>query len=544
MTGFTGSGGAIAVEAIKRFGTDVVFTLSGGHVFPIYEACAKGDGVTLIDTRHEQAATFAAEGYAKLTRKPGVAVLTAGPGVTNGVSAVTSARFNGSPVVVLGGRAGQANWGAGSLQEFDHVPVLAPVTKRATTATSTAAVGAEVDAAVLAAITPHRGPAFCDLPLDVMFGQATVDLPDPVLPVPVAADPDDIAAVARLLAAAVRPVLISGSAVWFEGAWEAMRSLARDAQVPVFCNGLGRGTIPAENPLAFSRARSMALREADLVIVAGTPLDFRLGFGNFGDADVVHLVDSPGEVAGHVELAASAAGDLASTFEGVAAGYAALPGRRPDTRPWLARLGEVEAAKRDEQRAVLEADTAPLHPGRVYGELLPRLDRDAVVIGDGGDFVSYAGKFVDSYEPGCWLDPGPFGCLGTGAGYAMAARLVHPDRQVVLLSGDGAFGFNGLDLDTLVRHDLPVVVIVGNNGIWGLEKHPMQAMYGYDVACDLRQDTRYDLVMTALGGHGELVEKPTELGPAIDRAFGAGVPAVVNVLTDPTDAYPRSSSLA
>lgn len=543
MTEFTGSGGAIAVEVLKGYGTDVVFTLSGGHVFPVHDACAQG-GVALIDTRHEQSATFAAEGYAKLTRRPGVAVLTAGPGVTNGVSAVTSAKFNGSPLVVLGGRAGQANWGAGSLQEFDHVPVLAPITKRAATATSASAVGAEVDAAVLAAISPHRGPAFCDLPLDVVFGRATVDLPAPGAPVRVEADPDDVAAVAQLLATAERPVLVAGSAVWFEGAWEAMQALVREARVPVFCNGLGRGTIPADDPLAFSRARSVGLSEADLVIVAGTPLDFRLGFGHFGAAAVVHVADSPGEVAGHVELAAKAAGDLSSTFTGVAAAYASLPGRRPDTRPWLDRLGDVEAAKRHEQQVVLEADAAPLHPARVYGELIPRLDRDAIVIGDGGDFVSYAGKFVDSYEPGCWLDPGPFGCLGTGPGYAMAARLVHPDRQVVLLSGDGAFGFSGLDLDTLVRHDLPVVVIVGNNGIWGLEKHPMQAMYGYDVACDLRQDTRYDLVMTALGGHGELVEKPADLGPAIDRAFAAGVPAVVNVLTDPGDAYPRSSSLA
>ncbi|MBX7161839.1 MAG: hypothetical protein K1X95_16245, partial [Acidimicrobiia bacterium] len=299
-----------------------------------------------------------------------------------------------------------------------------------------------------------------------------------------------------------------------------------------------------DDPLAFSRARSVALREADAVVVAGTPLDFRLGFGDFGGAAVAHLVDHLDGVAAHVDLAAKAAGDLGLVFEGVAAAYGSATHTRHDHTPWLEHLRDVESAKRRDERAVLEADTAPLHPARVYGELLARLDRDAIVIGDGGDFVSYAGKFVDSYEPGCWLDPGPFGCLGTGPGYAIAARHVHPDRQVVLLSGDGGFGFSGLDLDTLVRYDLPVVVIVGNNGIWGLEKHPMQAMYGYDVACDLRHETRYDLVMEALGGHGELVSTPAELGPAIDRAFACDAPAVVNVLTDPADAYPRSSSLA
>ncbi|MBX7161042.1 MAG: hypothetical protein K1X95_12190, partial [Acidimicrobiia bacterium] len=297
MAEFTGSGGAIAVEAFKRYGTDVLFTLSGAHVFPLYDACAKGDGVALIDTRHEQTATFAAEGYAKLTRRPGVAALTAGPGVTNGVSAVTSARFNGSPLVVIGGRAGQARWGAGSLQEFDHVPVMTPITKRATTAVSTEAIGTEVDAAVRAAITPHRGPTFCDLPLDVVFGHATVDFDDAAPPPRVAPDPDDVAAVAALLAGAERPVLVSGSAVWFEGAWEQMRTLAREVQVPVFANGLGRGTIAADDPLAFSRARSVALREADAVVVAGTPLDFRLGFGDFGGAAVAHLVDHPDGVA-------------------------------------------------------------------------------------------------------------------------------------------------------------------------------------------------------------------------------------------------------
>jgi acetolactate synthase-1/2/3 large subunit len=192
----------------------------------------------------------------------------------------------------------------------------------------------------------------------------------------------------------------------------------------------------------------------------------------------------------------------------------------------------------------LSSDAFPIHPARVYGELRPRLDRDAVVIGDGGDFVSYAGKLVDSFQPGCWLDPGPYGCLGTGLGYAAAARVARPDSQVVLLLGDGAAGFSLIDVDTLVRHDLPVVIIVGNNGIWGLEKHPMKAIYGYDVAADLQPGCRYDQVVVALGGGGELVEKPGDLGPALDRAFAAGGPYVVNVLTDPAVAYPRSSNLA
>jgi acetolactate synthase-1/2/3 large subunit len=217
---------------------------------------------------------------------------------------------------------------------------------------------------------------------------------------------------------------------------------------------------------------------------------------------------------------------------------------RADHQPWIAKLRDEEMRRRAAEQAELEADTDPIHPARIYGELRTRLARDAIVIGDGGDFVSYAGKLVDSYEPGCWMDPGPFGCLGTGLGYAIAARVVHPDRQVVLLQGDGALGFSGMDYDTLVRHGLPVVGIVGNNGIWGLEKHPMQMIYGYDVAADLQAGCRYDRVVEGLGGAGETVEHPGDLGPALDRAFAAGVPYLVNVITDPAVAYPRSSNLA
>jgi acetolactate synthase-1/2/3 large subunit len=203
-----------------------------------------------------------------------------------------------------------------------------------------------------------------------------------------------------------------------------------------------------------------------------------------------------------------------------------------------------ESEKRVAERAELEDDRVPLHPLRVYGELREVLDRDAIIVCDGGDFVSYAGRVIDSFEPGCWLDPGPFGCLGTGPGYALAAKLARPDRQVVLLLGDGAFGFAGMEYDTLVRHGVDVVGVMGNNGIWGLEHHPMTFLYGYSVAAELRPETRYDEVVEALGGYGELVRTPDELRPALERAFGAGKPALINAITDPSVAYPRKSNLA
>lgn len=535
--------GHLAVRALKGAGVAHLFTLSGGHLFPLYDGC-RHEGVRLVDTRHEQAATFAAEGLAKLTRRPQVAALTAGPGVTNGMSAVATARFGGSPLLVIGGRAPASTWGTGSLQELDHVAFMAPVTKLAGTARDPAGVAVDVLDALRTAATPHRGPAFVDIPLDVVFAPAAEDTvpawSDPA-PEPVDTDALDVAAAA--LAAAERPVLVAGTDVWLGSAADALRALVESAGVPVLLNGMGRGLVGPDHPLAIARARRTALGEADLVVVAGTPLDFRLGFGRFGGAGVVHLADSPGGLAAHVGLTAGVAGDLATALLGLADQAGGPTGDLAAARAaWAGRLRDEERAARARERDLLEADADPIHPARVYGELRRALDPDAVVIGDGGDFVSFAGKYLDSRTPGCWLDPGPFGCLGTGMGYAIAARLARPAAQVCALLGDGAAGFGLMDADTLVRHALPAVMVVGNNGVWGLEKGPMQMLYGYDVVADLDQQTRYDDVVRALGGAGETVARPEDLGAALDRAFASGVPYLVNVLTDAAAAYPRSTT--
>jgi acetolactate synthase-1/2/3 large subunit len=250
------------------------------------------------------------------------------------------------------------------------------------------------------------------------------------------------------------------------------------------------------------------------------------------------VADAPGQIATHCTLTASAAGDLAAFFTGLGSSRAA----RATARDWLTRLRDAVRAAGRADLDLLASEACPIHPMRVYGELSRLLDDDAVVIGDGGDFVSYAGKYVEPGRPGGWLDPGPYGCLGTGLGYAIAARIARPSAQVAVLLGDGAAGFSLMDADTLVRHRLPVVMICGNNGIWGLEKHPMRALYGYDVAADLQPKCRYDDVVRALGGAGELVTEPGQIAPALRRAFGAGVPYLVNVITDPDVAYPRSTS--
>jgi acetolactate synthase-1/2/3 large subunit len=542
VTRITGHGGAHAVAVAQRYGVTAMFTLSGGHVFPLYDAAVKADPtLRLVDVRHEQTAVFAAEATARLTRTPGLAVVTAGPGVTNSVSAVTSAWFNGAPLVVLGGRAPDYLWGRGALQEMDHVPLLAPVTKRSWTEHDTPLVAATVNEAFRIALTPHRGPVFCDFPLETIYGEAETELPTGGPPAAAPPDPGDVSRIAKLLSAARRPVLVLGSDVWLGRAEDAARQAAEALRLPVITNGQARGVLPGGHELLVTRARSIALTQADLVIVVGAPLDFRLRYGSFGPeqepAKVVHVADAPGILAGHCPLAATAAGDLAAFFTGLA--DEARPASDAD---WLPRLQEATRAALAVDAPLLTSDAEPVHPVRVYGELLKALDDDAVVIGDGGDFVSFAGRHVEPRKPGRWLDPGPFGCLGTGLGYAAAARLAHPSAQVVLLLGDGAAGLSLMDADTLVRHGLPVVIVCGNNGAWGLEKQPMRAVYGYDVAADLRPGTRYDEVVRALGGAGELVTSPGQIGPALRRAFNSGVPYLVNVVTDVEAAYPRSTT--
>jgi acetolactate synthase-1/2/3 large subunit len=553
-----GHGGALAVTVARRHGVRAMFTLSGAHVFPLYDGAVKADPpLPLIDVRHEQTAVFAAEGTAKLTRTPGLAVLTAGPGVTNGVSAVTTAHFNGSPLLILGGRAPAARWGTGALQELDQPPLLAPVTKQAATVASVGTLAAEVDAALRLARSPHRGPVFLDVPMDELFSFATVTLPGTPDPPPLEPDPEALAHAAGLLAAAERPVLVLGSDVWTGGAEEAARRAATTLGLPVIANGMGRGVVAptAADGLLVTRARSLAFGAADLAVVVGAPLDFRLGYGSFGGRDgnppakVVHVVDAPTELATHLELAGAVSGDLRLALDGLVDAFGAEAGtsirreRAGGTWPaWLQRLRGAAREAEAGDRALLESAAEPIHPARVYGELRRLLDDDAVVIGDGGDFVSFAGRFLEPARPGGWLDPGPYGCLGTGLGYAIAARLARPASQVVLLLGDGAAGFSLMDADTLVRHRLPVVMVCGNNGIWGLEKHPMQALYGYDVAADLQPGCRYDQVVAALGGAGELVTDPAELGPALRRAFAAEAPYLVNVATDPKVAYPRTTT--
>jgi acetolactate synthase-1/2/3 large subunit len=537
-------GGRWVARAMKSRGASKLFTLSGGHLFSIYDGC-KEEGIDVVDFRHEQSAAFAAIGWAKATREPGICALTAGCGVTNGMSAIASAQADGVPLVALGGRAPELRWGMGSLQEIDHLPFVKPLVKSAITVKDPAKIARTTAEAIDTAAAPPLGPTFVDYPLDVVFSEAETEIPDP-LSVPERI-PDGVEEAARLLAEAERPAIMAGTNLYWARAESELRKLAEALGIPVFLNGLGRGCLPPDHELYFARARGAGLGGCDVALVIGVPLDFRLGFGGSiaEGAKLIQLDFAPTRLektrqpnlalAGDVGAALTAIRETATSGNGAGA-------RR--TAGWVEELRRTETEKRAEEQEMLDDDRSPLHPMRVYKELGDFLDRDAIVVGDGGDFVSFAGRVWETWEPGTWMDPGPYGCLGAGPGQAIGAKLAHPERQVCLLLGDGAFGFSGMEFDTMARHNLPIVAVMGNNGIWALEHHPMRFVYGYSLAAELRPETRYDEVVSALGCHGELVRSPDELLPALDRAFASGKPALVNVLTDPEVVYPRKANLA
>ncbi len=534
--------GELIALALKRAGVSHMFTLNGGHIWPILTGAAE-HGLRIIDVRHEQSAAFAAEGWAKVTRECGVAVVTAGPGVTNSTSALAQAQSGDSPMFVIGGRAPEARWGMGSLQEMDHVAVVQSLTKKALTLASAEQAYPVAADCVRTALSRRTGPVFMDVPLDVLFGaddvpEATEHLMPDRGPLP---DPDAVEHAARLLRQAERPALIAGGSVWWSHAEVELQALVEGVHLPLCVNGMARGMLPPGHPLFFPRARGPALGEADLILVVGVPLDFRLNFGQppvFADDARLVVIDVDAHRK-HRTADVAMYGDLKAALAALAAAATGIPERRE----WLEHLRASEAAARARDGAMIESDSSPVHPARLIAEVDRFADPDAIYVGDGGDFVSFAGRLIERPKPGLWIDPGPFGCLGSGPAYAMAAKLARPDKQVILLSGDGAFGFSGMEFDTMVRHRIRVVCVVGNNGIWALEKHPMEKMLGMSVAADLAPRTRYDKVVEALGGHGEMVDRPDQIRPALERAFASGLPACINVICDPDAEYPRSSVL-
>ncbi|MCK6577038.1 MAG: thiamine pyrophosphate-dependent enzyme [Anaerolineae bacterium] len=525
-------GGEIVARVLKAQGVNTLYTLCGGHIAPIYDGCLN-NSISLIDFRHEQAAAHAADAHARLTRNIGAALVTAGPGVTDAVTGVANAYQARSPMILLGGAAPLKTRGMGALQEMPQTDMFGAFTKASFTVERTEDIAPQLRRAFEIALHGRPGPVFVELPFDVLFN--AVDAPDigeAIRPEPVEPALDDLQAMFAILRDARRPVVIAGTQVYWEEAHTALRALADQTGIPVFTNGAGRGTLPMDHPQCFKSARSAATREADAIVLIGTPLDFRLKYGREDwnpAARLIQVENDRAELNHNRQADVAICANARLVLEALAEG---LQGVRYDD--WLKALRAKEDQKDAQLQQWMEIDSAPINHFRFAAQVSAAVDEETLVIGDGGDIVSACAKVITLTRPAQWLDPGPLGCLGVGAPFAIAAKHLFPEKKVLIISGDGSFGLNGFEFDTAVRFNLPIVSIVGNDAGWGQIRTPQKNMMGPDraVATSLAP-TRYDRVVEALGGYGEYVERAEEILSALQRAFSSGKPACLNVPIDP-----------
>jgi acetolactate synthase-1/2/3 large subunit len=543
------SGGDLVARVLRQAGVGHVFTLCGGHILPIYDGCLT-EGIRVVDLRHEQAAAHAADAYARLTRGLGVAVVTAGPGVTDAVTGIANAHSARSPVLLIGGAAPLGLRGQGALQEMEQVDLLRPITKGAWSVAETRQIPDVLARAIRAALTGRPGPVFVEIPVDLLLDRTE----DRLAPIPTgyvhrargAADPQSLERLRQLLVSAERPAVIAGTGVYWDDAAGSLSDLAARLGAPVITNGAGRGTLPSDHPSLVSTARGFVLGAADVVLVLGAPLDFRLGYGRpptFAEDARVAMIDvDPEELGRNRPLELGLSADIDVVLRQL--GDAVSPSHARRVRPWLDAVRARETEGRAKLEALARSDDVPISHYRLAAEIARVVTPDTIVVGDGGDVVGCASRFVPLSQPGQWLDPGPFGCLGVGPPFALAARLLHPDRPVLLIAGDGAFGLNGMDMETCVRFGAPVVCVVGNDGGWGQIRNPQLSFFGAEraVATSL-PTTRCDAIVEALGGRGALVTEPKDIRPALERALASNETWCVNVVLDPA-AYRRTGQVS
>ncbi|MEK7793009.1 MAG: thiamine pyrophosphate-binding protein [Candidatus Hydrogenedentota bacterium] len=529
-------GGKLAAKAFKQMGTDVVFTLSGGHIMPIYDGCLE-QNIRIIDVRHEQATTHAADAWSRLNPgKVGIALVTAGPGTTDCVTGVANAWRANSPILVIGGQGPFANLGRGSLQEMDHVALMKPITKWAGACYNTERIPEYIELAVRHAVTGIPGPVFLEIPMDILMNDVKeehVNFPPIRTAPPLVSSSDDVIRQALdILKSAKRPMMMAGTSVKWSSAQLQMARFLDKTNVPAYTNGMGRGTIPRDSKHLFNRTRRDAIKNCDCVILAGCILDFRMKFGRDipAGAKIIQL-EMDNLLIGHNRPSdAALVGNLASTFQRMSE-IIEQDKYTIDFSSYAAELRVKEDALERGLSANQTSDATPILTDRFCADIAKFVERDddMIVIGDGGDVVANSAKVVPIPKRGFWMDPGPLGTLGVGMPFALAAQATYPDRKVLIIYGDGSFGLNGFEYDTAVRFKLPIVVIVGNDAAWGQMMRPQGALYG-QYAAVLLEHTRYDKVVEALGGRGEFVEQPRDIIPALERSFASKKPACVNVI--------------
>ena len=547
------SGGGLVARALRNEGVDTIFTLCGGHIIDIYDGCID-EGIRIVDVRHEQTAAHAADGYARQTGKLGCVVTTAGPGCTNAVTGVATAFRSESPILHIGGQSSLTQHKQGSLQDLPHVDMMAPITKFASGVFSTERVADMISMAARECFAGAYGPSYLEIPRDILDAEIPVEkarIPEPGSyrgSIRSIGDPDDIQKLADILARSERPAALFGQQVWASRSQDEAIAFARALDIPAYMNGASRGMLPEGDPHHFDRTRSDAFREADVILIVGTPFDFRMGYGRriSRDATLVQIDLDYRTVGKNRDVSLGLAGHPGAILSAVAAAATGRVdgGARVQRQAWMKKLREIEAAKLERLMPLFTSDSSPIHPYRLAWEINEFLGEDTIYIGDGGDVVTISAQAVRPRGPGQWMDPGALGSLGVGTGFSMAAKLAHPGKEVMCLYGDGSFGMTAFDMETAQRFGAPYLAVVGNNSAMNQIRYGQIAKYGPnrgDIGNKLG-DVPFSRFGEMIGGYGEEVTEASEIGPALRRAREAiaatGRCAVVNVWIDPNEYAP------
>ncbi|MHB1419905.1 MAG: thiamine pyrophosphate-binding protein [Bacillota bacterium] len=546
------NGGQIITKFLVERGVKYIFTLSGAHIFPIYNACVAA-GIHLVSTRHEQAAVHMAEAWARATGEPGVCLLTAGPGVTNGITGIVQANHSRVPVIIIAGKASLRDRDRGQFHELEVLEVVKPLVKWAGSCYQTERLEEYTATAFRQALAGRPGVAFLEVPTDILSAEVDESkvFSQPWVPPAVSpGDPRLIRQAVRALEEAERPVILAGDGVFWSRAGEALTSLAEKRDIPVFTHGLGRGCVPEDHCLCFGRPTSAAYRasaaipEADVILALGVTFDYSLKFGGEKlipqKTYLIQVDPDPASIGFNRAPNLAIAGDVSLVIGQL---LEELP-RKTGQVEWLSRLLECEREARMELLPMETREGAPIHQLRLMRELADFIDRDAIVVADGGDISFFALAELKANTPGSWIDSGPTVNIGHGIPMGIAAKLAYPHRQVVVINGDGSFGMNCMEFDTAVREKTPIISIIGNDAAWGMMKHVQEQTGSVaGAATDLGYGS-YEQVVQALGGYGELVVSPEQIRPAMERAMASGLPACLNVLCDPNAASRGASWLA
>ena len=550
------SGGHLVAKALRNEGIDTIFTLCGGHIIDIYDGCID-EGIRIIDVRHEQVAAHAADGYARQTKKTGCVVTTAGPGCTNAVTGIANAFRAESPILHIGGQGALTQHKMGSLQDLPHVDLMTPITKFSAGVRSTERIADMVSMACRECHNGAPGPSYLEIPRDIL--DAEIDYEKARIPAAdayrastnILGDPMDIEELADLLSNANRPCALFGTQVWTSDSTDDVINFIRAFNLPAYFNGSGRGTLPPGDPNHFGRTRRMAFDNADLILIVGTPFDFRMGYGRrlSSEATVVQIDMDYRTVGKNRDVSLGLSGHPGTILKAVVeAAGSKNGGDTLERKTWLNQLQIEENSRAEKLKKLFLSDRKPIHPYRVAWEINELLTEDTIYIGDGGDVVTISAQAVQPRTPGHWMDPGPLGTLGVGTSFAMASKLAHPDKEVLCYYGDGSFGMTAFDMETANRFGAPYIAVIGNNSAMNQIRYGQIAKYGEergDIG-NLLGDVPFSKFGEMLGGYGEEVHDPAEIAPALRRAreqvAGTGKSAVINIWVDPSEYAPGTKA--